>query len=104
MSFATNLVAGVADSNGAGDTFLKPRGSATDSLLSHVPSEDATGELAAIPTEVVLEGALATFSSNSLNLIDTPISSEGNLYYHGSLLMADGFETGDLTAWSQHVP
>jgi Tol biopolymer transport system component len=104
MSFATNLVAGVADSNGSGDTFLKPRGSATVSLLSHVPSEDATGDSAAIPAEVVLEGALATFSSNALNLIDTPISSEGNLYYHGGLLMADGFETGDLSAWSQQVP
>ncbi len=27
-----------------------------------------------------------------------------DVFLHGSLMMADGFESGDLTAWSQHFP
>jgi Tol biopolymer transport system component len=103
-SFATNLVAGVADSNGGSDVFLKPRLGAAVSLVSHVPSENATGDRTAAPVEVLFGGALATFESAALNLIDGPINGGTNLFVHGSLLMADGFESGDFSAWSQQVP
>lgn len=103
-SLATDLAAGVSDANSAEDAFLLPRGAGEVLLLSHVSSELATGDRQALSSEVLMGGALATFESAARNLIDTPINGGNNLYFHGTLLMADGFESGDFSAWSQQVP
>lgn len=103
-SNATDLVDGIADSNAGEDAFVQVQGDQALRLLSHVSAENATGDRVSVAREVRLGGALAVFESTARNIVDGPINGSTNLYVHGSLIMADGFETGDFAAWSQHLP
>jgi hypothetical protein len=101
-SIASNLALQQDDSNGVQDVFLWRSGASL--LVSHVPESvfrtgNGTSRSARIGldggVEVLLGGSLATFQSAALNLIDTPINGGTNIYFHGGLVMADGFESGD---------
>jgi hypothetical protein len=103
-SQATDLVSGVTDTNTGFDVFFRSRSGAALFLVSHLPSETATGDHSSAVTQLFFGGGLVGFSSAARDLVDEPINGGSNLFHHGSLVMADGFESGDLTAWSQHVP
>lgn len=103
-SEATDLVAGVTDTNGAKDGFYRPRTGTTLFLVSHVPDGTVTGDRDSTVTQLAFGGGLVAFQSQARNLVAAPLNGGTNLFLHGSLLMADGFESGDLTAWSQHFP
>lgn len=102
-SLATDLVTGIADENGETDVFLRPRGNSSVILASHVPSETATGSNLSTAGDVVLGGALVALRSTSADLVPVP-ANPSSIYLHGSLILADGFESGDFSAWSQHLP
>ncbi len=97
-------MAGVTDTNDNFDVFYRPRIGASLFLVSHLPDETATGNLTSSATQLLFGGGLVAFSSAARDLVDAPINGGNNLFHHGTLVMADGFESGDLTAWSQHFP
>jgi hypothetical protein len=102
-SLAANLVAGVAD-GGSNDGFYRPRLGTDVFLVSHVPSETANGNNDSKVSQLLFGGSFVAFDSQARNLVDGPINGGTNLFHHGGLIMADGFESADFSAWSQHVP
>ncbi len=77
-SFATNVVAGVTDSNSAEDTFLFDRASRTTILVSHasaVITETANG--ISSPVAISADGNQIIFSSRATNLVDGVTDTNG---------------------------
>jgi Tol biopolymer transport system component len=101
-SLASNLVAGVADPDG-NDAFYRSRLGAEVFLVSHLPSETTTGNNDSTVAQVLFGGSFVAFESLARDLVDGPINGGINLFHHGGLIMADGFESGNFTAWSQVV-
>ncbi len=104
-SNATNLVTGLSDTNNLADVFLFRRQGAGIVAVSHTPAESATGNSIAVLSHVALGGSLVSFTSSASNLVAGDTNNGGSdVFVHGSLLMADSFESGDFSAWSLHVP
>lgn len=77
-SFATNVVAGVTDSNSAEDTFLFDRASGTTILVSHasaVTTETANG--ISSPVAISADGNKVMFSSRANNLVTGVTDTNG---------------------------
>jgi len=103
-SRATDLVPQIPDNNTLADVFFRPRNRAEVFLLSHLPDESATGSQGSFADSIALGGALVAYSSDADDLAPGDTNLAGDLFVHGSLIMADSFESGDLSAWSLHVP
>lgn len=103
-SSSSDLVDGVVDTNDSFDVFLRPRTTTQISLISHLPDETGTADEFSVVDSIVLGGALIGFESIASNLITGDVNNALDVFFHGSLLMADGFESGDFAAWSQHLP
>jgi len=103
VSRATDLVPQISGTL-INNVFFRPRNRAEVILVSHVPDESAGGNGNSLPESIALGGALIAFSSAADDLAPGDTNLASDLFVHGSLIMADSFESGDLTAWSLHVP
>jgi Tol biopolymer transport system component len=103
QSQSTDLVAAV-DGNAVPDVYWRPLAGPDVLLVSHVPDGSVTGAGISQLNDVAVGGALIGFHSVAENLVPAASNFGSDVFAHGSLVMADGFESGDLTAWSQHIP
>jgi Tol biopolymer transport system component len=105
-SSATNLVQG--DTNCVNDVFVHDRRTrATTRVSVGADGSEGNGEsyLGAISTD----GRFVAFQSRASNLVPADTNGVWDVFLRGpffpaGLLFADGFETGDTSAWAESVP
>ena len=102
-SWATNLVPG--DSNAWQDVFLHDRWTGRSWRVSTDLLGIESNEWSGAPS-ITADDRLIVFRSGASNLVPDDTNGVGDVFiaYGPATLFADGFESGDLSAWSQVVP
>jgi len=102
-SDATNLVPG--DSNAWSDVFLHDRWTGRTWRVSTDLLGNESNEWSGVPS-ISADGRFVAFRSGASNLVPGDTNGVGDVFiaYGPATLLADGFESGDLSAWSSVVP
>jgi Tol biopolymer transport system component len=102
-SIATNLVPG--DTNAWSDVFLHDRYTGRTWRVSTDLFGNEANEWSGVPS-ISSDDRFVVFRSGASNLVPEDTNGVGDVFvaYGPATLLADGFESGDLSAWSSIVP
>jgi len=102
-SNATNLVPD--DTNGWSDVFLHDRWTGRTWRVSTDLLGNEANEWSGVPS-ISADDRFVAFRSGGSNLVPDDTNGVGDVFiaYGPATLLADGFESGDLSAWSSVVP
>jgi Tol biopolymer transport system component len=102
-SDATNLVPG--DANGFSDVFLHDRYTGRTWRVSTDLLANESNGFSGFPS-ISADDRFVAFSSGASNLVPGDTNGVGDVFvaFGPATLFADGFESGDLSAWSSVVP